>query len=199
MLAPFLPHITEEIYMNTYQPYEKDESIHVSPWPLPPKIDDAGLEDGILIKENISLIRAWKSGQGIALNAPIGRVEISGNSAKRLGPYHDLIKSTLNIKDLKIPSAIPDIEEQVSIKPDFSRIGKKFQSKTPIVLQEIKKHEKEIVKTIDEQGNYTLTSVPPAGNAILDKDDVKIERKLKSKKGNIDVIKYKDVFISLEK
>ena len=122
-----------------------------------------------------------------------------GNSATRLEPYRDLIKSTLNIKKLDITSEVPDIEEHVSIKPDFSRIGKRFQSKTPEVIQEITKHGKEIVKTIDEHGKYHLTSVYPAGSAILDKDDVKIERKLKSKKGNIDVVKYQDVFISLEK
>ena len=73
----------------------------------------------------------------------------------------------------------------------------KIVERVPAVDDDL--HEKEIVKTIDEHGKYHLTSVYPAGSAILDKDDVKIERKLKSKKGNIDVVKYQDVFISLEK
>ncbi len=33
MFAPFLPFITEELYLSFYKRYEKDKSIHVSPWP----------------------------------------------------------------------------------------------------------------------------------------------------------------------
>ena len=96
----------------------------------------------------------------------------------------------------------PSLEEQVSVNPDFSRIGKKFQRYTPAVIKEIKTNEKQIAQELDEKGRYQLTTLQSLGfseNAVLEKDDVRIERTLKTKKGNIDVIKYKDVFISMEK
>ncbi len=202
MLAPFLPHIAEEIYMQYYQDHEKDESIHVSQWPVSLDIDKTGLEVGIMIKDIISEIRSWKSNQGIALNAPLGKFEISGSSAMSLKGYKDMIKSVLNLGELKIKNKPPSLEEQVSVNPDFSRIGKKFQSYTPAVIKEIKTYEKQIAQEIDEKGRYQLTTLHSLGfsqNAVLEKDDVKIERTLKTQKGNIDVIKYKDVFISMEK
>ena len=33
IFAPFMPFITEELYLTFYKRYEKDESIHLSPWP----------------------------------------------------------------------------------------------------------------------------------------------------------------------
>ena len=86
--------------------------------------------------------------------------------------------------------------------PDFSRIGKRFQHHTPAVIQEIKKYKKQIVQALDKQGRYHLTTLDFPGapdKPVLEKEDVNIERTLKTQKGNIDVIKYKDVFISLEK
>jgi len=202
MLAPFLPHITEEIYMQYYHDYEKDESIHVSHWPVSLDVDKTGMDVGVMIKDIISEIRGWKSNQGIALNAPLGKFTISGSSALKLKQYTDVIKSTLNLEEVDIQEKPPSLQEQVSVSPDFSRIGKKFQSYTPVVIKEIKAYEKQIVQELDEKGTYHLTTLHSLGfskNPVLEKDDVKIERTLKTQKGNIDVIKYKDVFISMEK
>jgi len=33
LFAPFIPHITEEIYQQHYKEFEKHKSIHVAPWP----------------------------------------------------------------------------------------------------------------------------------------------------------------------
>ncbi len=71
MFAPFFPHITEEIYQDFYKEYEDDESIHVSAWPEPILIDEEKEQAGESVKDYIAQVRAWKSEQGIALNAPI--------------------------------------------------------------------------------------------------------------------------------
>ena len=202
LLAPFLPHITEEIYSQYYQRHEKDDSIHISPWPVCEEIKTTGLKEGIMIKDIISEIRGWKSNQGIALNAPLKKVEIAGKSAQAIKSYSELIQSTLNLGTVTIASSPPSLQEQVLVTPDFSRIGKRFKHHTPRVIKEIKEHGKKIAQALDKQGRYLLTTLSssiPVEDAVLHKDDVKIERTLKSHKGNFDVIKYKDVFISVEK
>jgi valyl-tRNA synthetase len=77
LLAPVMPHITEEIYSTMYAEDEKD-SIHLSQWPE----HDASLVDkeaeahGDLIITTIRDIRREKNKQGIPLNALLDQISV---------------------------------------------------------------------------------------------------------------------------
>jgi valyl-tRNA synthetase len=77
LLAPVMPHITEEIYSIMYAEGEKD-SIHLSPWPEYDAvlIDEEAEARGDLIIATIRDIRREKNKQGIPLNAPLEQVSV---------------------------------------------------------------------------------------------------------------------------
>jgi valyl-tRNA synthetase len=77
LLAPTMPHITEEIYSTMYAQGESD-SIHVGGWPevVESLIDEDVEKRGDLIVAVIRDIRREKNRLGISLNTPIDTLEL---------------------------------------------------------------------------------------------------------------------------
>ncbi|OIO22070.1 valine--tRNA ligase [Candidatus Micrarchaeota archaeon CG1_02_47_40] len=76
MLAPFTPHLSEEVY-SLFR--GKEESVHLSPWPVcdTKMIDDEAEKKGKLLNEIISQIRQHKAVNKMALNAELLKAEIT--------------------------------------------------------------------------------------------------------------------------
>jgi valyl-tRNA synthetase len=164
LFAVFFPHLTEEIYQNFYKKFEDDKSIHISKWPEPIIIDDAKEKAGELVKTYISQIRAWKSEQGIALNAPLSAV---ATYAKK--EYIESIKSSkeLIISTLKYPDyhefiqGKPKIEEKITkIIPVYSKIGPAFKEDGKKIIQWLNKKQEEIIKKIEKDGDIKISDIP---------------------------------------
>jgi valyl-tRNA synthetase len=79
LLAPFLPHVTEEIYQGLFAEVEGTTSIHVSPWPAPdPALEDAAAETaGNLLVEVATAVRRYKSEHSIPLSAELARLQLA--------------------------------------------------------------------------------------------------------------------------
>ncbi|MFP3951448.1 MAG: valine--tRNA ligase [Candidatus Bathyarchaeia archaeon] len=77
ILAPIIPHLTEEIYSIMYAEGE-DDSIHLSGWPEVDEtlIDEVSEQQGDLVITTIGEIRKQKNRMGVSLNAPIKRLTI---------------------------------------------------------------------------------------------------------------------------
>jgi valyl-tRNA synthetase len=75
LLAPAMPHLTEEIYSHIY---DEDDSIHLSNWPQADEslVDEAAENAGDLVIAVIRDIRREKNRQGIPLNAELEEVSI---------------------------------------------------------------------------------------------------------------------------
>ncbi|NIA04074.1 MAG: valine--tRNA ligase [Nitrospiraceae bacterium] len=78
LFAPFVPHITEEIYQLFFRLYEDKESIHLQQWP---KYDEKtydleSLNKGDIAIEVIGLIRKYKANNHFSMKEPIKRVTI---------------------------------------------------------------------------------------------------------------------------
>ena len=131
LFAPFLPHITEEIYHLQYKDSEGQPSIHVSDWPEPILVDKEKENSGELVKNYISQVRSWKSEQGIALNASMNTFATyaSDEMITKLKTSELIIISTLKYPEShRFISCKPDIEEKiVSLSPNFSNLGPKFK------------------------------------------------------------------------
>jgi valyl-tRNA synthetase len=78
MLAPIMPHITEEIYQLYFKKNEKAESVHISKWPSADKklIDENAEAVGAVIDSAVEHVRRAKSEQNISLKEPVKRVVI---------------------------------------------------------------------------------------------------------------------------
>jgi valyl-tRNA synthetase len=71
MLAPFVPHFSEECYHHL-----KGRSVHREPWVTFEYSDADAREKGDILAGIVSGLRTYKHDRGMALNAPFGRLTI---------------------------------------------------------------------------------------------------------------------------
>jgi valyl-tRNA synthetase len=105
MLAPIMPHITEEIWQTIFRKFEKDLSVHVSSWPTANDrmIDDENEKAGDTTVAIISFVRQYKSKRGLSLNAPIEKliIDCDDDTRRSLEDVFDDIKGTVKVKDIE--------------------------------------------------------------------------------------------------
>ncbi|RLI31117.1 valine--tRNA ligase [Candidatus Bathyarchaeota archaeon] len=105
LLAPFCPHITEEIYQRMYAEEMGFKSIHVSRWPTPGPVDEEALASGDLAVAVISAIRREKASRRLPLNAVISRARVyaaNEENAEKLRLFHQDICGTCKVDKLDI-------------------------------------------------------------------------------------------------
>ena len=106
LLAPVMPHLTEEIYSLMYAVDEKD-SIHLTPWPVADDslIDEEAEKRGALIVSVIRDVRREKNRQGVPLNMPIGLLSIYAkekSDSEILTESRTEISATVKAQKIKI-------------------------------------------------------------------------------------------------
>lgn len=86
MLAPILPHVTEEIYHLYFSAIEKKPSIHVSLWPqvVEEYIDEEAEATGDLLVEIVSAVRKYKSSRSISLRTELDSIAVLCSKEDRL-------------------------------------------------------------------------------------------------------------------
>ncbi|MCZ2855947.1 MAG: valine--tRNA ligase [Candidatus Bathyarchaeota archaeon] len=107
LLAPIIPHTTEEIYQTLYAEDKRHLSIHVSPWPVPDKtlMDEEAERCGDLIIAVIEEIRRDKAEKKKPLNTLMKNVTIyagTAESARILNLAQESIIGTCKIAKMKI-------------------------------------------------------------------------------------------------
>ena len=113
LLAPFSPHITEEVYHNVFN--APLLTVHASKWPdltgIP--VDEMARKKGDMLIEVISLIRNEKSKKGIALNADLESIIVQGEPEilNVVRESEGEVQSILRIKKLTLQPA-----ENLSVK-----------------------------------------------------------------------------------
>ncbi|HMA82623.1 MAG TPA: valine--tRNA ligase [Candidatus Thermoplasmatota archaeon] len=186
LFAPFIPHITEELYQLMYKKSEESKSIHISSWPEPIIENDNAHKSGETIKKFIANIRSFKSEQGIALNAPLKSSATYGpkDLIEQLESQKELIKSTLSLPDNhSFIEGKPDIEESITrIEPVYAKIGPIFKKDSQRIAAYIKNHQQDLISKIEETGDLKWKDIPDATAAnpeesLLNKEFVTLKRK----------------------
>jgi len=164
LFAPFIPHITEELYQIMYKEAEQVESIHTTPWPEPIHIDTAALETGEIVKNFIAQIRAFKSEQGIALNTTLPSSATYGpeHMISQLDQNRDVIIDTLKLpEDHSFIAGKPDIIESITrIEPVYAKLGPVFKKDSQKIATYIKNHQQELINRIEETGDLKWKHIP---------------------------------------
>ncbi len=77
LFAPFLPYVTEEIYVGLFA--ENGESIHTSAWPSvnPRLLDERAETTGNHLVEIATAVRRYKSNANLSLSAPLKRLQLT--------------------------------------------------------------------------------------------------------------------------
>ncbi|WP_324757667.1 valine--tRNA ligase [Haloarcula montana] len=122
LFAPFLPHITEELWSRLYA--EDDGSVHTTDWPVAAGYE-ADLAAGETAMEVVSALRRYKTEHGLALNADLDTVEVYGHVAG----FEDAIAEAMHVDQLETYDEAPEITTEISgIDLDYSLVGPEFGS-----------------------------------------------------------------------
>ncbi|MCU4926355.1 valine--tRNA ligase [Halobacteria archaeon AArc-dxtr1] len=142
--APFLPHVTEEIWQAVYDGDggSLDEtSIHTRDWPAPQGYD-ADLEAGETAMEVISALRRYKSENQLPLNEKLDSVSVYGSVVG----FEDAIQNVMHVRELEVLDEEPEVTTEIaSIDLDYSTLGPKYGAKVGEIDAGIENGEFEIV------------------------------------------------------
>ncbi|HLC89184.1 MAG TPA: class I tRNA ligase family protein, partial [Candidatus Nanoarchaeia archaeon] len=110
MMAPIMPHITEEIYQLYFHEKENQNSIHISAWPAanPKLIDEQAELAGDLGIDIIAAVRKYKSEQQVSLKEELSQLILVGNEAvseeaefvEMVKGIEDDLKAVLKVKQI---------------------------------------------------------------------------------------------------
>jgi len=122
LYAPYIPHITEELYCSLYKSFEKTQSIHLTCWP-----EREAMPEGAAFAERagnaavqiISIIRRFKTERNLSIKAPIERLIIRGHpdNHRLLSAALDDLKAVGNVQDLSIEN-FDGKDEAVVVVPE---------------------------------------------------------------------------------
>ena len=139
LFAPFLAHITEELYHAMVAP-DPSASIHHTSWPTPLGVD-ADIPAGETAMAVVGALRKYKSDAQLPMNAPLARVEVTAP----VGAYREDIARVMHVEALQLRDTAPTVTERITgIDLAYGAVGPAFGAQVP-----------EIEAAIDA-GAYTL-------------------------------------------
>ncbi len=137
ILAPIMPHITEEVYQTLFVETEGIKSLHLTSWPEPILIDDDAEAVGEKLKAVIAGIRTWKNENKLPLNAPLSHLELVGPEASILEEAKQDIADTTKAADVTIATEANVTEEIVGVKPVHAKMGPTFKAQAKAIVSAI--------------------------------------------------------------
>jgi len=162
LLAPILPHLTEEIYHRLYKEYESSKSIHVSAWPESKEYGfDKAFKAGEQAVELIAALRKYKSDHNLSLNQELGHVKVF--ASEDISDVRQDVKEAMHVQELEIVQEQPDVaKEIVGVDFNYAELGPRFGSRVKDIEQAVEQPEELAVED---------------GQLILDIDGEQIELK----------------------
>jgi isoleucyl-tRNA synthetase len=182
LIAPFMPFISEEIFSNL----EKEEgSVHLSSWPeFDNKYLDKELNDEVeMTRRIVKLGHSIRARKNIKVRQPLKGIEV-GIENKEVKLDIEVIKSELNIKDVKIINDTKELAEKI-IFPNAKLIGPKFGKNVQEIIIKAKKGEYELL----ENGQIKVSEF------VLEENEYEV--RFNSKEGK-DVDSDKEILVSLD-
>ncbi|ACS33184.1 valine--tRNA ligase [Thermococcus gammatolerans] len=197
LLAPFVPHITEELYQNLFRERIGAKSVHLLDWPKfrEDRIDEEAEKLGELAREIVGAIRRYKNSHGLALNAKLKHVAIyATDSYEALKAIEKDIAGTMNIERLEVIRGEPELEERITeIKPNFRTVGPRYGKLVPKITAYLKEHAEEVAKALKETGKVEFEV--DGEKVELSKDDVVIRKAVFSEGEEVETAVVEDAVI----
>jgi valyl-tRNA synthetase len=176
-VSPFAPFFAEEVY-DAFA----DESVHAADWRSVDMLEEEAEADGDVLAGVVASVRRWKSDEGMALNADMGRVEVYTG-----GEFDaDDAGNALNA-DIVVETGEPELQEvPVEVDPDMSVLGPRFRDSAGEVVGALQARDAAEVAQEKKDG---VVNVEVDGETVeLDGDAVGIVNELRSGGEEVEVI-----------
>jgi len=143
LLAPTMPFIAEEIFLNLVKAInpQASKSVHMTDWPKFDEnyINQNLIDDMELVMRLVSLGHAARNQTGIKVRQPLQEVAFTtSNKAERdaIKEYAELLKEELNVKNVRSLSAVGEATAYELI-PLPKQLGQKYKSEFPKIREAI--------------------------------------------------------------
>ena len=148
LLAPFSPFVAEEIWQHLPG---TEGSVHRAAWPAV-ETPDGDASVGEAVAEAARTVRAWKSEQGIALNADLERVELYFDEEPQHGvDTYDLSETVA--APIRTAVGRPGLEEvATAVEPDEAQIGPTFRDEAGAVMAALEAADPDTIKAQLDSG-----------------------------------------------
>jgi valyl-tRNA synthetase len=131
MLSPFAPFLTEEAWDALPG---TEGSVHEADWPALDAADEEAEAVGAIIADVASTVRGWKSDEGMALNAELGKVEVYPDEVPE-APVDTYDLSEAVNAPVVLREGEPAVElVPVAVDPDHATIGPEFRDQAGEVI-----------------------------------------------------------------
>jgi len=158
-LAPFCPHITEEIFQNLDG---SRGSVHMCDWPIPDLtlIDDRLEASMGTVQEMVELVTKERQKRNVKLRWPLKRIVIKTNSketGEMLKPLEEVLISQANVKLVEYTPFGQDWDELIlDVIPNPHAIGKVYRQWSSKIAVLLKSRPAQDIKDSIEKGEYSL-------------------------------------------
>ncbi|MGI8312162.1 isoleucine--tRNA ligase [Saccharopolyspora hattusasensis] len=141
LLAPFVPFIVEEVWQQVIRPggAAEAESVHLATWPeADASLLDAELSEQVqLSRALVEAGRAARKSSNLRIRQPIGRALVGLPAGTQLpDALLDDVADELNVKQLQPLASAGEVMD-VSVKPNFRVLGKRFGKQTQAVANAV--------------------------------------------------------------
>jgi len=185
LLAPFVPFFAEELHSRF-----SNESVHIQAWPTINKslISEEAEAAGELIKRITSEVRRYKSDIGMALNAPLKKIEIY-NADIDTGDISGATNS-----EVELMVGAPSFEYMpMGIKINMGLIGPRFRKDANDVVKALKKVDLATIEAQQALGKITITV---NGQPIeIESEAVVVTKEVISEGREVDILEVNDAIV----
>ncbi|MCX6650937.1 MAG: valine--tRNA ligase [Methanomassiliicoccales archaeon] len=196
MMAPMLPHVTEDAYQ-AFAAMDDSKSIHISKWPEPEHIDEEAEVKGELTKDIIAAVRTWKAEKKYPLNKELLNVEIVGKGALALKGYEQDIAMTVRAGRVEVLEKVQLNECPIQVKPVHAKIGPLFKNLARDVVAQIAAIEPETAMRKLAEGGFEVT-LDNGRSVLITSDLVEVVCELQFKGKSVETIQVRDLLVVIE-
>ncbi|MFP4189247.1 MAG: class I tRNA ligase family protein, partial [Halobacteriales archaeon] len=176
-VSPFAPFFSEEVY-DAFG----DGSVHTADWRAVEMLDEDAEEDGDVLADVVASVRRWKSDEGMALNAEMGRVEVYTDAEFDAADAGNALNADVVIKDGE-----PELEEvPVEVDPDMSVLGPEFRDSAGDVAEALQ--QRDVAAVVKEKDEGVVGVDVDGETHELDADAVGIVNELRSGGEEVEVL-----------
>jgi isoleucyl-tRNA synthetase len=141
LLAPFVPFIAEQVWRGAVLPGAPalPESVHLAAWPAPApeRVDEQLRADMELVRQLVEAGRAVRKSTNLRIRQPLQRVLVGVPGGRTLpDELVAEVADELNVREV-IPLAEAGEVIEISVKPNFRELGKRFGPRTQHVARAV--------------------------------------------------------------
>ena len=196
LLAPFMPHITEEVYQAHFARLDGARSVHLTAWPVPEEIDETAVRAGDAAAEFVAQVRAWKAENKVSLAAELSKLEIIGGDSDAYRMSAEDIRQGARAKAIDIAEKADLVEKISEVKPVFGKLGPAFKDRAKSIVAAIKAADPESIAKQIATGSVTLET--ETGPVELGPEFFEVKKVLSLDGREVSTIQCGDALIVIE-